>query len=104
MTRGLGSFDNFTGFEASGADADTLRATADKCPNRLKIRIEAAVRSIVGVAHSVAKLRPLATDLTAFRHCYAPPMGILLLKQNDSVARALRRSSNKFVRQTSVCR
>jgi hypothetical protein len=100
----LGGFDNLAGFEAASADANALRAAADKGANALKIWIEAAVGSIVGVAHSVTELRPLAADLTAFGHCYVPPMGILLLKQNDSVARALPRSSNEFVRQTSVCR
>ena len=73
-----GGFDDLASFQAARANANALRATADKSANGLKIRIEAAVGAVVSVADSVTKLRPLAAYLAAFRHCSTPPMRILL--------------------------
>ena len=64
----LGSLDNFSGFEATGANANALGATAYKRADRLKIRVKATVSTIIGVADFVTELRSLATHVTAFRH------------------------------------
>jgi hypothetical protein len=72
----LSGFDNFTGFETAGADAEPLCATRDKGPNRLQIRIKTTLGAIVGVAHSVSKLRPLAAYFTSLGHCAVPPTGL----------------------------
>ena len=74
----LGGFDNFAGFQAAGADSDSLSAATDQRSYRLKIRVKAAFCSVVCVAHSIAKLWALAADLAAFRHCPVPPTGLSL--------------------------
>ena len=73
-----GSFDDFARLQASRADANPLRAAADQRSDALQVWIEAAVGAVVGVAYSVTKLRSLAADFAAFRHCYVPPMRIAL--------------------------
>ena len=72
-----GGFDDFTGFKAARADADSLGAASDHGADGLEIGVKAAVGAVVGVADFMAELRPFATYLTAFRHCYIPPMRIL---------------------------
>ena len=74
----LGGFDNLTRFQAAGAYANALRASADERANALQVWIKAAVGAVVGMAHSVTELGPLAANLAAFRHCYVPPMRISL--------------------------
>ena len=74
----LCGFDNLARFQAARAYAKALSSATDKSADGLKIWIEAAIGAVVGVAHAVTKLRPLAADLTAFRHCYVPPMRIAL--------------------------
>ena len=74
----LGGFDDLAGFKAARADADALSPTADKGANGLQVRVKAAVGPIVGVAHAMTKLRPLAANIASFRHCYIPPTRILL--------------------------
>lgn len=64
----LSSLDNFSGFKATGANANALSATAYKCADRLKIRVKATVGTIIGVADLVTELRSLATHVTTFRH------------------------------------
>lgn len=73
----LGGFDDLTGFKAARADADSLSATFDDGAYALKIGIKAAVCAVVGVADFMTELRPFATYLAAFSHCYVPPMRIL---------------------------
>jgi hypothetical protein len=73
-----GGFDDFAGLEAAGADADALGAARDYGANGLKIRVEAAVSAIVGVADLMTELRPFAAHFTALGHCCTPPTRILL--------------------------
>jgi len=74
----LGGFDNFAGFQAAGADSDSLSAATDQRSYRLKIRVKAALGSIVGVAHTIPELWALAANLAAFRHYPVPPTGLSL--------------------------
>jgi hypothetical protein len=74
----LGGFDDLAGFQTARAYANALGAAAYQSAYALQIWIKAAVGSVVSVADSVTKLRPLAADLAAFRHCYVPPMKISL--------------------------
>ena len=74
----LSCFNDLASFQASSADTKALRAAAYQSADSLQIWVEAAVGAVVGVTHAVTKLRPLAADLTAFRHCYVPPMRISL--------------------------
>jgi hypothetical protein len=73
-----GGFDDFARLQTARADSNPLRASAYQSANGLQVWIKAAVGAIVCVAYGVTKLRSFATDLTAFRHCYVPPMRILL--------------------------
>ena len=76
---GLSSgFDDLACFKAARANANALSATADKGTNGLKVRLEPSVGTIVGMAHAVTELRPLAAYFAAFRHCSTPPMRNLL--------------------------
>jgi hypothetical protein len=76
---GLSSgFDDLASLKAASANANALSATADKGANRLKVRLEPSVGTIVSVAYAVTELRPLAAYFAAFRHCSIPPMRILL--------------------------
>ena len=63
---GLGSFDDLAGLQAASTHANSLSAAADESADALQVGIEAAIGAVVGVAHPVTKLRPLAADLTAF--------------------------------------
>lgn len=74
IQRRLSGLYDFTGFEAAGANTDSQSAPTDKSTYGLKIRIKAAVRPVVGVAHSMTELWPLAADFTAFGHRSLPPM------------------------------
>ena len=65
----LGSFYDLSCFKASSANLDALRAAGHEGAHALKIWIESAVGSVVCVADAVPKLGPLATYVTAFRHC-----------------------------------
>ena len=76
---GLSSgFDDLASLKAARANANALSATADEGADDLKVRLEPSVGTIVGMAHAVTELRPLAADFAAFRHCSTPPMRILL--------------------------
>ena len=70
--------DDLASFQAARADPKALRAAADQSTDGLQVWVEAAVGAVVGVAYSVTKLRSLAADFAAFRHCYVPPMRIAL--------------------------
>jgi hypothetical protein len=72
----LSGFDDLACFQTARAHPKALRAAADQSPDGLQVWIEAAVCAVIGVTYAVTKLRPLAADLTAFRHCYVPPMRI----------------------------
>jgi hypothetical protein len=74
----LCGFDYLAPLEAARANANALSATAYKRADGLKVRIEAAVGPVVGMAHAVTELRPLAAYFAAFRHCSTPPTRILL--------------------------
>ena len=65
----LSGFYNLSCFQAASANLDSLRVAGHEGPHALKIRIEAAVGSVVRVADAVPKLGPLATYVTAFCHC-----------------------------------
>ena len=65
----LGSFYDLACFQAASADPDSLGAAGHQGADTLKVWIEATVGSVIGVAYTVPKLGPLATDITAFRHC-----------------------------------
>ena len=65
----LGSFYDLSCFQAARADLDSLGAAGHEGPDTLKVWIEATVRSVICVAYAVPKLGPLATYITAFRHC-----------------------------------
>ena len=68
MTK-LGSLYDLSCLQAAGANLDSLGAARHEGAHALKIRIEAAVGSVVCVADAVPKLGPLATYVTAFSHC-----------------------------------
>src|SRR5262245_49083729 len=71
----LSCLDDLAGLQAPGARPDSLRATAHQSANRLKIRIEAAVGPVIGVADPMTELRPLAAYVASFRHWHIPPTG-----------------------------
>ena len=75
MTDDLSCLDDLAGLQASSARADSLRAAAHQSADRLKIRIEAAVSPVVGVADPMTELRPLAAYVASFRHWLIPPTG-----------------------------
>jgi parvulin-like peptidyl-prolyl isomerase len=64
----LSGLNDFSGLQAAGANTNSLDATADHGPHCLKIRVKAAFRAIVGVAHAVAELGPLAAHFASFGH------------------------------------
>lgn len=66
IQNGLGGFDDLSRFQAARAYPKALCAAADESADRLQVWIEASVGAVVGVAHAVAKLRPLAADLASF--------------------------------------
>ena len=76
-SKGLSGFDDLAGLQTASADANALRTAAHKRADGLKIRIEAAVRPVVGVADGVTKLWSLAADFAAFCHCSTPPLRLL---------------------------
>jgi hypothetical protein len=70
----LSSFDNFSGFNAPGADFHTAIAAARKLnANRLQIRVEPATGFVVCVGYVISELRPFAADVTSFCHNKMPP-------------------------------
>ena len=69
MTKDLGSLYDLSGFQAASANLDSLGAAGHQGAHALKIGIEATVGSVICVADAVPKLGPLATYVTAFRHC-----------------------------------
>ena len=69
MTTKLSSLYDLAGFQAAGANLDSLRPPLHEGANPLEIRIEATVGPVVCVADAVPKLGPLATYVTAFCHC-----------------------------------
>jgi len=75
MMDGLSCLDYFAGLQTPGARSDSLRAAAHQSADRLKIRIEAAVGPVVGVADPMTELRPLAAYVASFRHWLIPPTG-----------------------------
>ena len=62
----LSGFDDLASLKATRANADALGSTADKSPNSLKVRVEAAVGPVVSVAHAMAELRSLAANFASF--------------------------------------
>ena len=65
----LGGLYDLSCLQAASANLDSLGLAGYKSAYRLKIRIEATIGSVVCVADAVPKLGPLATYVTAFRHC-----------------------------------
>ena len=65
--RGL-AFDDFAGFDAAGADADTLASTIDLGFDGLEIDVPAAAGGVVGVRDVVAELRAFAAKITFVCH------------------------------------
>jgi hypothetical protein len=64
----LGSFLNLPGFQAGGADANPLVASADFRVNGTKVHVPAPASHIVSVTHLVSELRTLAADITNLCH------------------------------------
>jgi hypothetical protein len=75
MMDGLSCLDDLAGLQAPGARTDSLRSAAHQGANRLKIRIEAALGPVIGVAHPMTELRPFAAYVASFRHWLIPPTG-----------------------------
>jgi parvulin-like peptidyl-prolyl isomerase len=78
-----GGFDNFARFETSSANFYALDAAAQDRANGLKVRVKAAIGAVVGVAHAVTELWPLATYLATFRHesCTSDEYFVMKAKQ-----------------------
>lgn len=72
-THGSGGFDYFARFQAAGADSNALGATAYDGPDGLKIGVETTTGAVVGVADSIAELRPFAAYITTLCHYVIPP-------------------------------
>ena len=73
----LSGFNDLSSLEAASANADALRAAVYKRAHRLKIRVEAEICSVVGVADGVTKLRSFVTDFASFCHCSTPLLRLL---------------------------
>lgn len=71
--RNLRGFDNFSRFDAAGADLHTAVSAVRKLnAHGLQIRVETPTGLIVGVRNVITKLRPLAADITSLSHNIAP--------------------------------
>lgn len=64
----LGGLLDFAGANAGRADTHTLRSAIHSRANRLQIDIPATFRHVMGMADSVAELRPAVADFTFFCH------------------------------------
>jgi len=64
----LSGFDDLAGFQAAGADANSLRAARDDSSHGLQVRVEPAAGAVVGLADAIAELRSLAADLAELGH------------------------------------
>lgn len=60
--------DDFAGAETAGADVDALRSAVHKRTDSLNIRVPAALRADMGMAHAHAKRRLLAAHFTNTCH------------------------------------
>ncbi len=63
----LVDFDDFTGFDAAGADANIRNLALVTGADVAKIRIEAAFGQVVGVRNTVPKLGTLTANITSSR-------------------------------------
>ena len=62
------AFDDFSGLDAAGADADTLAAAIELGLDRLKVDVPAAAGGVVCVGDVVSELRPFAAEITFVCH------------------------------------
>jgi hypothetical protein len=59
---------HFTVANARRADTDTLAGAFNDGVDALQVQIPTAVRLVIRVAYSMAKLRPAAAQFTVLRH------------------------------------
>lgn len=62
------AFDDFTGLDATGADAHALASAVDLCFDGLQVYVPATPRGVVGVRDVIAKLRAFAAKITFLCH------------------------------------
>jgi len=71
---------DFTGLDAAGAHANTLRISVDQGLDGLQVHVPAPARHVVRVRNVVAELRAFAANITNLCHDFAPnPLGVQIL-------------------------
>ena len=59
---------DFATLDAAGTNAHSLGRAFNKGAHALEVHIPAAIRNVVGVTHTMAKLRSTTAEFTGFCH------------------------------------